>query len=684
LLDILAAQTINDPALAETIVDRVLSRLSHINPAIIVSAAKVILKFSLVLNNDKIIEAVCRKISSPLTSILNSSNEVAWTFLRNAEILVEKFPGLFQNVRVFFINFNDPCYIKFEKVKLMFRLCDQNNVKIIINEFAEYSYDTNAELSRMAFQYLWKIGFKFESASEAVVTAMYTILLNSSDSGFNDHLLNEAVVGCDFIYRKYQVPTILSNIVMLIAGNYSRINENDSQRSLLSVLPQFAEVLKSAQEIIGSFVDSFLETATEVQLSVLTATVRMFIAEPVKYKESVYRLLQMAAEQVEVPDVRDRAFVYWRLLDMSPVLASRILQARKDKIQDQEITEMPTDLVEALFDKLGSISSTLHDNKRFSPQENSTNAAEEPEEIIANRNNNTKTQKEDELLEIDLVEDDIVIEFKPPVVTKQPNPNVETKPTANITNDNLFDINFVSPISSAPIQPVNLPTAVKTAPSNLNNLDLDLLAFGKSPVSNNSVETKKQDENKDKYADLHSVALAMASQQNLVATTKSPEPPLPQNEDLFKFEINMPKLEPTPRELYKYEFKNRKPEQLLSANSVGHTGKTGVKVTGGFLREGQFLKLDVNIQNFNDTPITYLNFEMLPNVFGLLLTEGEYETEIAKDQVQHLQIALTFDPNSKTEDWRIDGNGTFRVTLSTNIDNFDLIIRNHLNNIFVF
>jgi len=679
----LAAQAISDAALAETIVDRVLSRLSHINPAIIMSAAKVILKYSLVLKNDKIIDAVCRKISSPLTSILNSSNEVAWTFMRNAEILVEKFPGLFQNVRVFFINYNDPCYIKFEKVKLMFRLCDQNNVKIIINEFAEYSYDTNAELSRMAFQYLWKIGLKFESASEAVVTAMYTILLNSSDSGFNDHLLNEAVVGCDFIYRRYQVPTILSNIVMLIAGSYSRINENDSQRSLLSILPQFAEVLKSAQEIIGSFVDSFVEMATEVRLALLTATVRMFIAEPIKYKEPVYRLLQMAAEQVEVPDVRDRAFIYWRLLDMSPVLASRILQARKDKIQDQEITEMPTDLVEALFEKLGSISSTQHDNKRFATQQDSTNAAEDSEEIIANRQKNTKTQKEDDLLGIDLVEDDVIIEFKPPVVSKPVHPIVVNKPTSQITNDNLFDMNFVSPISSVTVQPVIQQSPITTTSPSFGNLDLDLLAFGKQPVINTPAESKKADDIKNKYADLDAVALTINSQQSL-AKTKSPEQPKPQNEDLFSFDIKIPKPDSTPREVYKYEFRNKKPEQLLSANSVGHTGKTGVRVTGGFLREGQFLKLDVNIQNFNDTPITYLNFEMTPNVFGLLLTEGEYETEIAKDQTQHLQIALTFDPNSKTEDWRIDGNGTFRVTLSTNIDTFDLSIRNHLNNIFVF
>ena len=51
ILEILCIMDIKDLKSAEYIVDRVLSRLSHINPAVIVAAIKVILKYSLVLNN---------------------------------------------------------------------------------------------------------------------------------------------------------------------------------------------------------------------------------------------------------------------------------------------------------------------------------------------------------------------------------------------------------------------------------------------------------------------------------------------------------------------------------------------------------------------------------------------------------------------------------------------------------
>jgi vesicle coat complex subunit len=51
-MEVLSQMEIKDPKIAEIIVDRCLSRLSHINPSVILSAIKVILKFTLVINNE--------------------------------------------------------------------------------------------------------------------------------------------------------------------------------------------------------------------------------------------------------------------------------------------------------------------------------------------------------------------------------------------------------------------------------------------------------------------------------------------------------------------------------------------------------------------------------------------------------------------------------------------------------
>lgn len=63
VLEILSGFKITDKKLAEFVVDRTLSRLNHINPAVVLTAVKVILKNAIVLDNKLILEGVCRKLS---------------------------------------------------------------------------------------------------------------------------------------------------------------------------------------------------------------------------------------------------------------------------------------------------------------------------------------------------------------------------------------------------------------------------------------------------------------------------------------------------------------------------------------------------------------------------------------------------------------------------------------------
>ena len=166
------------------VIDRMLNRLSHINPAIVVSASKVILKFSKSLDSPKLVEGLCRKISGSLIAVMGRSPEIVWVFLRNIEIMLARFPGVVTNPKAFFVNFNDPGYVKMQKVQVLGLLCDEKSSKTIITELVEYSYDTNVEFSRFAFQNLWKIGVKFESSLEPVAKAISQILFNAQDVDF--------------------------------------------------------------------------------------------------------------------------------------------------------------------------------------------------------------------------------------------------------------------------------------------------------------------------------------------------------------------------------------------------------------------------------------------------------------------------------------------------------------------
>jgi vesicle coat complex subunit len=59
----------------------------------------------------------------------------------------------------------------------------------------------------------------------------------------------------------------------------------------------------------------------KVQLQTLTAVVKLFLKKPDTSQGIVQRVLNTATKDCDSPDVRDRAYIYWRLLSMDPAAA---------------------------------------------------------------------------------------------------------------------------------------------------------------------------------------------------------------------------------------------------------------------------------------------------------------------------------------------------------------------------
>ena len=49
-------------------------------------------------------------------------------------------------------------------------------------------------------------------------------------------------------------------------------------------------------------------------MQILTAVVKLFLKKPSNNQGLVQKVLQMATAENDNPDIRDRAYVYWRLL----------------------------------------------------------------------------------------------------------------------------------------------------------------------------------------------------------------------------------------------------------------------------------------------------------------------------------------------------------------------------------
>ena len=81
--------------------------------------------------------------------------------------MIEKRPQLLEKeIRVFFVKFNDPYYVKLEKLHILTKLCESRNFEIVINELNEYAHEVDPEFSRKALKDIGKICMKVDKAAD--------------------------------------------------------------------------------------------------------------------------------------------------------------------------------------------------------------------------------------------------------------------------------------------------------------------------------------------------------------------------------------------------------------------------------------------------------------------------------------------------------------------------------------
>jgi AP-1 complex subunit beta-1 len=143
ILDFLADNLLPNPQKeVDEIIQRVIPNLAHQNSAVVLSAAKVIMKYLDFITETEKVRSICRKMAPPLISLMNSEPEIQYIAIRNINLIIQKRPYIIdKEVRVFFCNFQDPLYVKLEKLEIMIRLADLKNVDSLLNELKDYAQE---------------------------------------------------------------------------------------------------------------------------------------------------------------------------------------------------------------------------------------------------------------------------------------------------------------------------------------------------------------------------------------------------------------------------------------------------------------------------------------------------------------------------------------------------------------
>ena len=100
----------------------------------------------------------------------------------------------------------------------------------------------------------------------------------------------------------------------------------------------------------------FKANSAQTQLQILTAVVKLFLKKPDQSQGLVQKVLQAATAENDNPDIRDRAYVYWRLLSSDPQIAKNIVLSARPQITST-IPVLPGPLLDTLLPNLSTLAS---------------------------------------------------------------------------------------------------------------------------------------------------------------------------------------------------------------------------------------------------------------------------------------------------------------------------------------
>lgn len=341
ILEALMSYVPQESGEALMLAERIAPRLSHSNSAVVLTCIRVILYLMNYIADAKQISNLCRKLSPPLVTLLAKGPEIQYLALRNALLILQRRPEVLRNdIRVFFCKYNDPIYVKVTKLELIFMLATPQNISEVLTELREYATEIDVHFVRKSVRAIGKLAIKIEPAARQCIAVLLELVATKVT-----YIVQEATVVIRNIFRKY--PNQYESIIATLCENLDSLDEPEAKAAMVWIIGEYAGRIENSDELLEDFLDTFGDEPVEVQLALLTATVKLFIQRPTRGQELVPKVLRWATEETDNPDLRDRGYMYWRLLSSDMAAAKEIVMGEKppitaesEKLDPQTLEEM--------------------------------------------------------------------------------------------------------------------------------------------------------------------------------------------------------------------------------------------------------------------------------------------------------------------------------------------------------
>jgi vesicle coat complex subunit len=323
-------------------------RLRHSNSAVVLAATKVFLHYTRSL--PRVHQSVYERLKAPLMTLMSTSSELSYSVLAHVALLVSRSPGTFNDeFKTFFCRFTDPSCVKSLKVDVLILLANESNQAAIVNELTEYVADVDPDLARQAIRAIAKVGIRLAAAVETSIASLLGLL----ELRVNYVTAHVCMMLKD-ILRKY--PDRYEDVIPALEKCLRDVDESDGKAAVIWIIGEYGDLISSAPYLLEPLIASYSdETAASVRIELLSATMKLFFKRPPEVQKMLGRLFKVAIEDTSNVDVRDRALLYYRLLQHDVHEAARVVHGAK-VIVDAFVDSDNVETKDRIFDEFNKLS----------------------------------------------------------------------------------------------------------------------------------------------------------------------------------------------------------------------------------------------------------------------------------------------------------------------------------------
>ncbi|XP_063811484.1 AP-4 complex subunit beta-1 isoform X2 [Pseudophryne corroboree] len=262
------------------------------------------------------------RLKSPLLAACTSeSREMCFAALCHVREILSSLQGHFSNCyKKFFCSYNDPHYIKNQKIDILCELVNDENVHNILEELRVCCTDVSTQPAHTA---IFAIGRIARTYSDQCVKILSGLL------EFKQEHITSAVIQT-FRHLVWLCPQCTTLVCQSLPGCEEKVQDNEGKQALIWILGMHGELIPNAPYVLEDYVDNVkTETSITVKLELLTALVRLFLLRPAECQDLLGRLLYYCIEEELNMAVRDRGLLYYRLLSAGIKEVQKVLNSPK-------------------------------------------------------------------------------------------------------------------------------------------------------------------------------------------------------------------------------------------------------------------------------------------------------------------------------------------------------------------